>query len=522
MTLQDVIARFRTTPFLFAGSGITRRYYGLPSWEELLRHFAEAIDSDPFVYQSYKNRASKMNPQQGLLPTVATLIQDDYDKKWFSATEIRSTDALSAVKVGVSPFKAEISEYIKSISQINHTYDEELRKLKNISEKNIAGVITTNYDTFFEKLFKDYHAFVGQDELVFSAIMGIAEIYKIHGSVLRPDSIVINENDYKVFNEKGKYLAAKLMTIFMEYPIIFIGYSLSDQNIQNIIRDIIVCLTKEKIEKLQERFVFVDYQPHIESYEISTYAMAIGEHVIQMTRISLSDFGILYEALAAKRASCPVKLLRRFKDEIYSYAITNEPSALLKVAQLDDPNISEDRLVVSIGVADHGTEGLYSAISADEWYRGVVMGDIERLGYPIDAVLEYRYSGLKRDNQNLPVYRYLSEAKNEYPAIEDDALKTFDDLASATCIKQRNATEKFATMEDVWNSRKNDANGYYLLCRLPECKMNIDFLEKILKEHYNSTDTSLSTKDPNERANIRRLIRMYDYLKWYKNKALSK
>lgn len=50
MTLQDIIAKFKTTPFLFAGAGITRRYYGLPNWEGLLQHFAAQISSDPFGF----------------------------------------------------------------------------------------------------------------------------------------------------------------------------------------------------------------------------------------------------------------------------------------------------------------------------------------------------------------------------------------------------------------------------------------------------------------------------------------
>ena len=95
-------------------------------------------------------------------------------------------------------------------------YEGEISKLKSLSKKNLSGVITTNYDLFFEDTFSDYKPFVGQDNLCFSAIQGIAEIYKIHGSVNEPESLVINDSDYRIFREKGKYLASKLLTIFMD------------------------------------------------------------------------------------------------------------------------------------------------------------------------------------------------------------------------------------------------------------------------------------------------------------------
>ena len=55
----------------------------------------------------------------------------------------------------------------------------------------------------------------------------------------------------------------------MEYPIIFMGYSISDSNIQSIIKSIVNCLDVEQIEKLADRFVFVEYKQDMVGAEVT-------------------------------------------------------------------------------------------------------------------------------------------------------------------------------------------------------------------------------------------------------------
>ena len=146
MNINDVISKFNTTPFLFVGSGITRRYLKLPDWKGLLEHFAKVISDDSFTYSSYENKARTMECKAGIMPKIAELIQKDYDEKWFTDPVIRTVDeeAEEQIKVGLSPFKAELATYIKKKAELNTSYQEEVDKLAEISKKSIAGVITTN------------------------------------------------------------------------------------------------------------------------------------------------------------------------------------------------------------------------------------------------------------------------------------------------------------------------------------------------------------------------------------------
>lgn len=523
MNIFDVVEKFNTTPFLFLGSGITRRYYNLPDWKGLLEYFARQVKDDDFTYSSYENRAAKEECQMGILPKVAELIQFDYDEKWFSDETIRTVkgDMLQAVKDGLSPFKAEVAEYIRINSVEVEEYKHEIELLEKISIKNIAGAITTNYDAFLENHFDGYTTYVGQKQLIFSAIQGIAEIYKIHGSIEDPGTLIINEQDYLDFNKNSQYLAAKLMTIFMEYPIIFMGYSISDVNIQKIIKSIVNCLDNEQLKKLENRFVFVEYQKGRIGAEVTPYTIMVDNKLLTMRKIVVDDFGIVYKALEGKKAKFPVKMLRRFKQELYDYTITSVPTGNLRIAYIDDERVGDEELVMAIArFSDVGLRGL-SGIEPNEWYRNIITNDMV---FSADDLLKYAFPKLiKQNSGRLPVNKYLSCAKGDYPECEAvSSEQNFDFIISKTIKNNRKCLGSYTSIKQIWDN-ENDSleKATRLMSHLTEEMIDVDELGLFLKSLFDKDINVLNNSSSSVRTNIRRLIAVYDYLKWGKVKELS-
>lgn len=518
MTIIDIVNNFNTTPFLFVGSGISRRYLNLPDWKGLLAHFTNKIKDDPFAYSFYENRAKMMDCKAGVMPKIAELIQQDYDEKWFSDPTIRTVnpELLEKIRMGLSPFKAEIAAHIQENYSTDPKYKDEIDKLSEISEKSVSGVITTNYDTFLEDTFSGFKKYVGQNQLIFSAIQGIAEIYKIHGSVEDPESIIINEADYTQFDAKSAYLAAKLMTIFMEYPIVFIGYSISDSNIQEIIKSIVNCLDEQQVKRLEDRFVFVEYKKNAATPVVTPYTIMVDGKPLAMRKIVLSDFMPLYAAIGEKRAKLPVRVLRKFKQELYSYVITNAPTANLRVASIEDKRVSDEDLVLAIGRADQfGLRGL-SGINGNDWYRNIILNDIE---FTADELIEYAFQNLQKQNSNmLPVNKYLAAATKSFPECERFAQKqTFDRLINNTIKKNRNCLGGYRSVQQIWDAEKhNIPRAMYLISHLKEDAFIISELESVLLEVFTNDPNILETVPPNSRTELRRVIRIYDYLKWGK------
>lgn len=518
--LDELVSSFNTTPFLFLGSGITRRYYNLPDWKNLLIHFANEVKNDDFAFSSYENLANGKEQPKESYPLIAELIQRDYDAKWFKDAKIRHIDKETAEKIknGLSPFKAEMAHYIKKNSILNKEYDEEISLLKKLSERNLSGIITTNYDQFIENIFNNFKTYVGQKQLIFSTILGIAEIYKIHGSVDTPESIVINEKDYIEFDNNCPYLAAKLMTIFMEYPIVFIGYSLSDQNIKNIMAAMVNCLDEPQVEQLGKRFIFVEYSSEAEAITITPHSILLGNKTLTIQKIVLKDFKVLYKALAKKQSKIPARILRRFKDDLYQFVVDNKPTSTLKVAAIDDKRVKDEDLILAIGTAkEFGHKGL-SGVDASDWFRNIIQDDLK---FTADDLLSESYAKLNRQNSgNLPIYKLLAEAHEEHPEIRKQSEKIkFDDLINSS-LRERRGLISYKNIKEINSDKEiNLEKKCLLIACLQEKQIQLDDLKNFLDTIFQGNINILHDKSEKSslRTNIRRLIRIYDYLKWGKH-----
>ncbi len=410
--LREIFDSHAAAPFLFVGSGFSRRYLGLEDWAGLLTRFCAPIKD--FAY--YRAKAGNN------LPLAAAYMSDDYYEWWWNADETKESREKYAAAVNdkSEPLKIEMAKYLSKYALIDVQLSEFSDEIAAFSEISVDGIITTNWDFLIEECFPDYTVFVGQNELLFSNPQSIAEIYKIHGTAATPSSMVLTQADYDEFAEKNPYLAAKLVTIFVEHPIVFLGYSLNDPHIQNIIMSIARCLPQDKIASFEKNLIFIqrvkaDQQPSIERATLQA-----GSFNVSLMVARVDSFSQVYAALSGRKRKVPARLLRFFKEQMYEYVQAPEASTT-KLAVVDYDRLSDMddiEFVVGVGVATRqGERDLIADSLAERGYAGVTVDDIFKDAVQIESafdavgLLKGAYPALSRANRTfLPVFKYLSAA----------------------------------------------------------------------------------------------------------------
>lgn len=498
-------------PFLFVGSGFSRRYLGLEDWAGLLGRYC--VMGKPFEY--YKAAAD------GSFPAAAGILASDFNQHWWGSEDYKSSVERYKSKVSnkTSALRIEICNYLFTLDQSkakNSPYNHEVELL---SALNVDGVITTNWDTFIEQIFPDYKKYIGQNELLFSNPQEIGEIYKIHGCSSNPASLVLTDEDYEEFNNKNAYLAAKLITIFVEHPIVFLGYSLSDENITSLLKAISQCIGRDNIEQLRKNLIFVQRQNSGELPGVSDTYLTIDGVQIPMVLVKSDDFVPVYEALAATKRKIPARVLRYCKEQLYELVQSAEPEKKICVVDIDAIENKEDiEFLVGVGVISAPDSNFIS----DVGYAGIetihLISDLlhDKGCYSAQLVVDQALTRVGRHTKNIPVFKYLREIgitnQTQYEASGlklDKWVKR--DLKDFRLRQYTAAFSKYRhrSMQNVIDEcTPENASAYIPFFSKDKIDLNLllDFLIK--------NEEKMNYENSNYASNFRKLAAIYDKLKY--------
>lgn len=496
-------------PFLFIGSGISMRYTGLPNWEKLLRSVCAEISDNPLALEAYGNEVSGKDKFEQY-PAIASLLEKEFNRAALTEPRFEKfrNENLVQIKAGTSAFKIFIASCLKPCKP--KLLLEELDILRKASNK-VSGIITTNYDTLAESVFPGFKTYSGQRDLLLSDTYEVGEIYKIHGSVTDPNSIVITSADYDSFNSKKAYLVAKILTVFVEYPIVFLGYSMNDKNIIGILESLAECLGPEGSERLRDRMIFVQrgQNPDIKHTRQSFSSGA----TIEMTTITTDDLTPIYQAIDKSETRYPPRLMRTLKKKVFQMDL--RPDSTIIAQGFDGiSTLPEDAsIIVGIGV-DTTSKG--SPVKANDIYLDAVLDNMNL--NPNLVVKQYLPDLLKHNSGGLPIFKYLEVYNGKlYGKVAEFAENhtTIDSYLNRGYLDQKASFRKQFTdksVEAVIKTERASGNKpdslYRKLCFLEAEEYDIDALGAFLRETVTDNPRIF-----NESSEIKRLVRIYDFLK---------
>lgn len=348
VSVRELIHDYECQPILFIGSGFSRRYFDAPDWHSLLRAVLEKVSSDTSKYDYFYQKYSGDPIEIG-----SNIAQIVFEWAWSDGRDTFPVELFESGRPADSFLKHMCCEHILAITpelqDINPEFIEELEILASIRPH---AIITTNYDHFLEKIYEGYEPISGQAILRYSS-NSFGEIFHIHGDVNDPDNIVLTETDYTEWNDKKKYISAKLLTYFAEHPVFIFGYGLNDPNVKEIIHDIGKIIADE--DGLINNVYQVVYRPDIDPDEApdKTVISRDGKE-IWIRSIYTSKYDWIFKALktSSELTSINLKLVRALAARTMKLVRHDIPSGEVQVDYkiLEQVALQDEKLPTLLGI----------------------------------------------------------------------------------------------------------------------------------------------------------------------------
>ncbi len=233
---------------LFVGAGLSRNAKA-PDWKSLLKKLILFCEEE----------AIQLNQDEK--EELLNLIQGGASQLLIAAEHLKII------------LQEKMNEFIENNTKLLKPIETHLL----IAKLALHGIITTNYDLLIEEGIRSYTGLT-PEVILYSSTHKLARldeynswIFKIHGSCSEPGTIILSSSDY----ERLPPVSIKTLSqIFQEYTVLFIGYSLSDPDILDLLSKI-----RETFKGLNRRHYallpFSEVGPVMEKYLLDTYKIQI-------------------------------------------------------------------------------------------------------------------------------------------------------------------------------------------------------------------------------------------------------
>jgi len=232
---------------LFAGSGCSI-YAGYPSSTQIIDMIKNLVE---ITYQQYLDKGSLLE------------VAEEFEK----------------IK-GREKGRNELIELLNSKFNKMPPYEPQYHRML-VEIPQIKTIITTNYDPLFESAFGDK----GRIILTKFDFSNPTEknvrvnIYKIHGTIDRPDTIILTTSDYIGFLRREKeddLYIDQLKLLLSQHVVLFIGYSLDDYNIEFLLKNL-----SDQLENHKKQWFLVS--PNIPKHVVRDLQYRYKIHYIDST-----------------------------------------------------------------------------------------------------------------------------------------------------------------------------------------------------------------------------------------------
>ncbi|MCT8138595.1 SIR2 family protein [Anaerobacillus sp. CMMVII] len=488
--LSDVFEKITKSlrlPVIFAGSGLAKRYTTNSfDWKELLIKCISEYCDDPInKYKEYKEDVEhSMTFQEvnkfSVNEKIGTFVEKDFNKAYY-----RKEISSFTVEENQSPLKVYISKLLSDY-QLNKDMNYEIELFKQLNQKMLT-VITTNYDTFFEDIiFIKHEKIIGQNIFKKSEL---GTLMKIHGCVTRPETLILTGRDYEKFKKRRKVLSAKIINLFTENPVIFMGYSVSDENIKSILMDIFECLeTEEDFKSFQERLVIIIYDNEVNDPVVGTHSMQIDGVSISMTKVTISDFAPLLEEMNKLRRITRLRDIQHIKDLVYEIVESSEGEKRKLVNLMsEDEEYDGDEVVVIIGKEEHVGDIGAKGIAAEDIYEDIVFNN---LTIKKEKILMLSIPSLLKANSYLPINKYIKGS--DINSISDERTLLIKEMTSEKLLTNTITKDldhyiqtEYLSLNEIYEADLPKTKKlHYLVLRCIFGEVETHELRQFIEEHY--------------------------------------